>query len=1029
MRGPAYLDRFPPLVGGWSRFVDRAPSGWLLALALSLGLLVALSHSVISLLAIKPVPAPTFFPVAGLAAAVAVTVVRPGILSLFLLAIAAGGVGAFTYQGRPWTDGAIHGCALVGAALGVRTVMLAASPGDVYLRTLRGMVVFISVAAPTGAIVAAAAHGSSAVLLDGLSSVDDRFWRGILGRARADFIGILLCYPWVMWLLLGAPRESLSQRRVEGFLQILVCIAASVAAFAWIPQTNSGALIIAFAPLPLLVMSALRIGPANASFNLTAALAVLVYMTREGRGPIIKLIPEDGQTNIGLQAYIIILAIAGQTLGAVALSDRRRAKLLAQSEGRYRKFLSLSSEGVWRFELTKPIPASLPVDEQVELIFERAYLAECNDAMARMYGVPSAQDLIGVPLAAMLIKEDPRNIDFLRSVVRNDYSLVDVQSHERTVDGADVYFSNTLVGLVEQGEIILFWGTQRDITQRVAAARQIETSEARLRTLIESAPHVAYSGYTRDGVVAFWSKGAERIFGISESQAVGQPLDILQLSPGSRAIFDEAVEQSDRTGEPAGPYEWHFTSPSGEARICSGSMFAMSCPDGNRQYVCVSLDVTDRVKDEAQRRKTEEQERHAQKLESLGVMAGGIAHDFNNLLVGILGNASLAATQLAPDHPASATIRLVQQTAQRAADLTRQLLAYSGKSRISTQAINVSTLAAGIAELIPSITRLGVRPRLALSLEVPLIEGDKTQIEQVILNLTINAAEACEGTAAPAVTLFTGVSNLRPLSSERYFPDPPPPGRYLFIEVSDNGRGISPADVDRLFDPFFSTKFTGRGLGLAVVLGVVRGHRGVICVKSKLGSGTTFTVFLPIPAHHAALVAPSDSGAISPLRAISSTPESAKSAIESKPLSSRPSTSTDHSHVGAVLQRNSEVKVLVVDDEPAVREVLCRSIELVGWSTTGVGSAAEAMTVAKADPSISMVVIDITMPDGNGRDLSAELRAMYPGLTILLSSGYASESVGDLNACGADGFIAKPFTPSSLLDALLGAVASRERQQ
>lgn len=1058
MHGAVYLDRFPPLAGVWPRLVERLGITSLVGVALGIAVVIGFGHSLSMMLAVPPIYSPVFFPVAGLAAALLTCAPSRLIACVFALTIFGAGLLSFIYFGRSAGAATTHASTLVAVAIALRWVMHVLSPGDVYLRTLRGMIVFLAIAVPVSVLAGACTHALTSLATANMPSSAEVFWRAISGRARSDFIGIVLCYPWMMWLLLGRPGESLTQRRFEGFLQIVACMVASIAAFSWIPITAAGALLIAFAPLPFVLMSALRIGPANASLNLFVALAVLVYMTNQGRGPIVKLIGEQAQIVLGLQAYIVVLALAGQTLGAAALSDRRRARMLLSSEGRYRKFLGLSSEGVWRFEVTSPIPISLPAEEQVELIFERGYLAECNDALARMYGVSSAEELLGVPLRSLLVQDDVRNTEYLLSLIRNNYSLVDAQSHERTIEGKDVFFSNTLVGVVEDGYLMHAWGTQRDITERVKASQVTQQSEARLRTLIESAPHVAYSGYLSDGTIAFWSKGAQRLFGLTELQAIGKGLDALQLSEEGLQLFRTAIKETDRTREPVGPFEWHFQTPSGESKVCFGSIFALDGTDGTRQYVCVDVDVTERVNAETNRRKTEEQLRSVQKLESLGVMAGGIAHDFNNLLVGILGNASLAASQLALDHPASATIRLVQQTSQRAADLTRQLLAYSGKSRITTQLIDVSAVIAGIAELTPSMTKLGLRPRLALSKELPRIHADKTQIEQTILNLIINAAEACESSPSPMVSVFTGVLQVKDPGSERYFPDPPSPGRYITIEVADNGRGIAPADVERMFDPFFSTKFTGRGLGLAVVLGVVRAHRGCIRVKSKVGQGTTFTVLLPLPAsnskheeEHNITLAPAAALASSVAsKQQDQRPPLTGSAVESKqglsdiidsdpgdpvgipasPMVSRGDVTTEvkqPAHTDQPVQQRSGVTVLVVDDDPLVREVLCRSIELIGWATLSAGSPSEALVVIDRDSSISMVVIDITMPDGNGRDLAQVLRGKLPNLTILLSSGYAGESVGDLASCGADGFIAKPFTPTSLLDALLGAVSARER--
>jgi len=246
-----------------------------------------------------------------------------------------------------------------------------------------------------------------------------------------------------------------------------------------------------------------------------------------------------------------------------------------------------------------------------------------------------------------------------------------------------------------------------------------------------------------------------------------------------------------------------------------------------------------------ERRNLEEQLRHAQKLESLGLLAGGVAHDFNNLLTGILGNASLVLDIIDADPSVRAMLQDIIRASERAADLTRQLLAYAGKGKFVIEPVNVSSLVRDISELIRSSVPRTVDLSLQLTEDLPPVEGDASQIQQLVMNLVLNAVEAT-GERPGVVRVRTGISEVRPGGPAGHLrPEAPTPGTYTRIEVSDDGCGMNETVMSQIFDPFFTTKFTGRGLGLAAALGIVRGHRGAIGVDSAEGLGSTFTVLLP----------------------------------------------------------------------------------------------------------------------------------------------------------------------------------------
>ncbi|MCP4645185.1 MAG: GAF domain-containing protein [bacterium] len=252
-----------------------------------------------------------------------------------------------------------------------------------------------------------------------------------------------------------------------------------------------------------------------------------------------------------------------------------------------------------------------------------------------------------------------------------------------------------------------------------------------------------------------------------------------------------------------------------------------------------------RRREETQRRRLEERFQQAQKQESLGVLAGGIAHDFNNLLMGILGNAGLALLDLTPEAPARESVSQIETAALRAADLTKQLLAYSGRGQIDVQSVDLSHVVEDMSHLLGTAVSKKAILRYDLDEGIPLVEGDATQVRQVVVNLTTNASDAI-GNRSGVITVRTGATHAdEEYLSQMYLNEDLPEGQYVFVEVSDTGCGMDAETEARIFDPFFTTKFVGRGLGLAAVLGIVRGHRGALHVHSRPGQGTVIRVLFP----------------------------------------------------------------------------------------------------------------------------------------------------------------------------------------
>ncbi len=268
--------------------------------------------------------------------------------------------------------------------------------------------------------------------------------------------------------------------------------------------------------------------------------------------------------------------------------------------------------------------------------------------------------------------------------------------------------------------------------------------------------------------------------------------------------------------------------------------------EGREYSLAIVRDVTARKRAEQQRLALERQLQQSQKLESLGVLAGGIAHDFNNILTSVLGNAELALGEFSPSAPVRGNLLEITAASRRAAALCRQMLAYSGQGHFVIEPIDLGALVEDMLELLKSAISKKAVLHLDLPKDLPLLEGDPSQLCQVIMNLVINASEAV-GERGGVITISTGAGSARPSTCRTYAHENSSPGLYVTLEVSDTGCGMDAETQARLFEPFFTTKFTGRGLGLSAVLGIVRGHKGALRLESEPAKAPPLRFFCPPP--------------------------------------------------------------------------------------------------------------------------------------------------------------------------------------
>jgi PAS domain S-box-containing protein len=516
-----------------------------------------------------------------------------------------------------------------------------------------------------------------------------------------------------------------------------------------------------------------------------------------------------------------------------------------------------------------------------------------------------------------------------------------------------------------QGVVLVF----RDVTERQRAERDAAYLEAIVRSSDD-----AVIGKSIEGIIQSWNLGAERLYGYQAEEIIGRPMS--DLIPPDLVHEEADILEHVRRG--SGAMRWQTVRRRKDGTLVDVALTISPIRDKTGQIIGASH----LARDITEEKKTAENMRQMQKLESLGVLAGGIAHDFNNLLVGVIGNASLALSELEPESPVKQPIEEVLAAGERAAQLTQQLLAYSGKGRFVLERLDLSAQIRETLPLIHAAIPHNVGMQLNLADDLPSIEADAAQIQQLVMNTIINGAEAVSEGRPGLVTVTTRRVNV----DEEYLETLAgsskgeiTPGSYVLLEIQDTGVGMDEATKARIFDPFFTTKFLGRGLGLSAVLGIVLGHRGSIDVSSTPGLGTTIRALLPA-SEKAALPTPPKQRAVS-----------------------------DLSGGGAIL---------FVDDEEVVRRVAKQALGRYGYTVLLAEDGRSGVDAFRRSADrIVCVVLDLTMPVMSGEAALACIKAMRADVPVILSSGFNEvEAIRRFEGKGLAGFLQKPYQARDLLE-------------
>jgi two-component system, cell cycle sensor histidine kinase and response regulator CckA len=638
---------------------------------------------------------------------------------------------------------------------------------------------------------------------------------------------------------------------------------------------------------------------------------------------------------------------------------------LRQSEERYRAFIEQTAEGVWRFELEQPVPVILPEDEQIHRFYTHAYLAECNDALAQMYGYSKAGELIGARLGDMMPRSHPQNLEYLRAFIRSGYRLADTESHEVDREGNERYFLNNLIGFVSQGHLQRAWGSQRDVTINRQAESAIQASEARFRSVFES------------GMIgiAFWNghliTSANDVLldmlGYTREDLAQGLLRQGRLTPPGYEEADRKATEETRLKGSCTPYEKEFLRKDGTRVpvLVGGARLADHLTDA----VFFVLDLT-------ARRQAEDRLRQAERIEVVGQLAGGMAHEANNQMSVVLGAASFILARTDLPEPVRQDVDYIRQAAERTASITRQLLAFSRRQILQPKVVDLNSVLNNLQPILHRTLTEQQTLELRLDPTVPPIRADPAQLDQVLLNLTINARDAMPD--GGTLTIETREVEL----GDKYVARRPGvsiiPGTYTALVVSDTGHGMDQETMKHLFEPFFTTKAVGKGsgLGLAMVYGIVKQTGGNIWAYSEPGMGTTLKLYFP--------------------------------SVRESASGPRPAQTEEPS-------RGAGGRILIVEDDPLVREMARRSLSEAGHEVLQAADGQTALDLVSRGARVDAVLTDLAMPGMGGRELARRLWESRPGLPVVFMSGYTDDVVirRGLLESGVP-FLEKPLSPVEL---------------
>jgi len=510
----------------------------------------------------------------------------------------------------------------------------------------------------------------------------------------------------------------------------------------------------------------------------------------------------------------------------------------------------------------------------------------------------------------------------------------------------------------------------QDITELKETKINLEWAVNRFEAILNTVNKIAIQSFDKNYNIIIWNKYSENLYGFKVNDI--KNLDDLKncYSPHQIETLKSHLNQLFNGKRINGLFLWDIRNKNGQEKWIHFTLMPVVRENKVDEVLCIQIDTTEEFQQRKERDKILAQMEHVRRLESIGVLASGIAHEFNNILMGIMGHAELALmnSENLPKRVQD-NLEQIRKSTERAAKLTRQLLTYSGKEREAIQIFDFNDMVNHTVETYSPSLHKGVRLLQQIQPNLPLIEGDSSQIHQSISHLLLNALESLPPEGG-TITVQTGKKTLTQKDLENLrFADRAKSGEFLFVSISDTGCGIKEEDIERIFEPFVSSKFLGRGLGLASVSGVIRTHKGAIQLKTKLGQGSTFTLFFPC--------------------------------------------------FGAEKERDftNKTKILVIDDEEDVQKFFNVILQKEGYEVINAINGIEGIEKVKIyKEQIQLIILDIKLPDLNGIETLRQIRRFLPNTPVIVSTGYSEESINTFdNKLKISDFISKPFGTKDIL--------------
>ncbi len=606
------------------------------------------------------------------------------------------------------------------------------------------------------------------------------------------------------------------------------------------------------------------------------------------------------------------------------------------------------------------------------LIIKNGIIILINPALINLLGYTSEEELLGKPIIEFI---HPEFHELAKQRIRKLNSLDDYVLE--TLEEKFIKKDGSIIDVVVMGQSIQYHGERAiqgyiyDITDRKNVEVLLNNSELKYRGLIESATD-AIVGIDHLGLINVWNKSAEKIFGYTSEEILGKPVHQMITSEIFREKADKALKKYLINGE--GSVIGTTIEITGLHK--NGKEFPVELSLSSNKTL-KGWEATGIIRDISKRKKLEEQFSQAQKMESIGRLTGGIAHDFNNILSVIIGYSEMTLNKLAIDDPLYKYTSTILDSANRAASLTAQLLAFSRKQIISPRKTNVNTVIKNIEQMLKRVIGENIELKTFLQDSIPLIKIDKNQLDQVILNLAVNAKDAMPHSGK--LTIETTFKSIDKYYVKNHITGKT--GDYVVISISDNGSGIDPKIKEKIFEPFFTTKGTGKGtgLGLSTVYGIVKQNDGFIWVYSEPDQGTTFKIYFP---------------------AIQGEAEQNKKTFKD--------------YAADIVHGT----ILIVEDEAYVRELIVEMLSTTNYTIIESGDVDKALEIINnKDLSIDLMITDVVMPKLDGKSLADQCRKIRSDIQVLFMSGYTENVIihhGILDA--GLYFIQKPFTMQTLLD-------------